>query len=132
MEPPSQILIVEDSEDDAALIVRELQRGGFDVSHQRVDTATVMNTALETQEWDLVVSDYSMPGFSGEEALKILRTKSLDIPFIYVSGTLGEETAVDALKAGAQDYVVKGKLKRLVPAIDRLSSEWQKLLKIVR
>ncbi len=132
MATPLRVLIVEDSEDDAALIVRELQRGGFDVSHQRVDTATVMNTALETQEWDLVVSDYSMPGFSGEEALKILRTKSLDIPFIYVSGTLGEETAVDALKAGAQDYVVKGKLKRLVPAIDRLSSEWQKLLKIVR
>ncbi len=131
MATPLRVLIVEDSEDDAALIVRELQRGGFDVSHQRVDTATV-NTALETQEWDLVVSDYSMPGFSGEEALKILRTKSLDIPFIYVSGTLGEETAVDALKAGAQDYVVKGKLKRLVPAIDRLSSEWQKLLKIVR
>ena|SRR5216683_2432004 len=132
MATPLRVLIVEDSEDDAALIVRELQRGGFDVSHQRVDTATVMNTAMETQEWDLVVSDYSMPGFSGEEALKILRTKSLDIPFIYVSGTLGEETAVDALKAGAQDYVVKGKLKRLVPAIDRLSSEWQKLLKIVR
>jgi len=132
MATPLRVLIVEDSEDDAALIVRELQRGGFDVSHQRVDTATVMNTALETQEWDLVVSDYSMPGFSGEEALKILRTKSLDIPFIYVSGTLGEETAVDALKAGAQDYVVKGKLKRLVPAIDRLSSEWQKLPKIVR
>jgi len=88
MATPLRVLIVEDSEDDAALIVRELQRGGFDVSHQRVDTATVMNTALETQEWDLVVSDYSMPGFSGEEALKILRTKSLDIPFIYVSGTL--------------------------------------------
>lgn len=132
MATPLRVLIVEDSEDDAALIVRELQRGGFDVSHQRVDTATVMNTALETQEWDLVVSDYSMPGFSGEEALKILRTKSLDIPFVYVSGTLGEDTAVAALKAGAQDYVVKGKLKRLVPAIDRLSSEWQKLLKIVR
>ncbi len=132
MATPLRVLIVEDSEDDAALIVRELQRGGFDVSHQRVDTATVMNTALETQEWDLVVSDYSMPGFSGEEALKILRTKSLDIPFVYVSGTLGEDTAVAALKAGAQDYVVKGKLKRLVPAIDRLSSEWQKLPKIVR
>jgi two-component system cell cycle sensor histidine kinase/response regulator CckA len=112
-------LIVEDSEDDAALIVRELKRGGFDVTHLRVDNSAAMNSALDSARWDVVISDYSMPGFSGAEALKILRARTADIPFIYVSGTLGEETAIAALKSGAQDYLVKGKLGRVVPAIER-------------
>ena len=112
-------LIVEDSEDDAALIVRELKHGGFDVEHTRVDSAAAMNAALDTGRWDIVISDYSIPEFSGAEALKILRARTSEIPFIYVSGTLGEDTAVAALKSGAQDYLVKGKLGRLVPAIER-------------
>ncbi len=78
-----------------------------------------MNAALDSSQWDVVISDYSMPGFSGAEALKVLRVKTTDIPFIYVSGTLGEETAIAALKSGAQDYLLKGKLGRIVPAIER-------------
>jgi len=118
MATPLRVLIVEDSKNDAELPIREVRRG-FEVSHLRVDTAALMNSALETQQWDVVLSDYSMPGFSGEEALRILRNKSLDIPFIYVSGRLGEDTATAALKAGAQDYLIKGNLVRLVPAILR-------------
>ncbi len=116
---PLRTLIVEDSEDDAALVVRELKRGGFDVDHIRVDTSEALSTALAESQWDIVISDYSMPGFSGAEALKILRAMDTETPFVFVSGTLGEETAVDALKSGAQDYVIKGKLARLVPAIQR-------------
>lgn len=119
MATPLHALIVEDSEDDAALIVRELSRGGFDVKHLRVDGATAMKAALESGRWDVVISDYSMPGFSGSEALELLRARTSEIPFIYVSGTLGEDTAVGALKSGAQDYLVKGNLARLVPAIER-------------
>ncbi|HTS11128.1 MAG TPA: response regulator [Candidatus Limnocylindrales bacterium] len=112
-------LIVEDSEDDAALIVRELGRGGFDVQPLRVDSADALNAALDSGEWDIVISDYSMPGFSGSEALKLVRARNSEVPFLYVSGTLGEETAVAALRSGAQDYLVKGNLRRLVPAIER-------------
>lgn len=119
MAPALHALIVEDSEDDAALLVRELRRGGFEVTHTRVAAADQMTRALDTEQWDVVISDFSMPGFSGTEALKILRAKNDEIPFLYVSGTLGEETAVTALKSGAQDYLVKGKLRRLVPAIER-------------
>jgi signal transduction histidine kinase len=116
---PLRALIVEDSEDDATLIVRELTRGAFEVAHLRVDNAGAMNRALGSEHWDVVISDYSMPGFSGAEALKIRRTWTSDVPFIYVSGTLGEETAIAALKSGAQDYLVKGRLGRIVPAIER-------------
>ncbi|HUJ31304.1 MAG TPA: response regulator [Candidatus Acidoferrum sp.] len=116
---PLRTLIVEDSEDDAALIVRELGRGGFDVSHLRVGSARALNAVLEASEWDIVISDYWMPGFSGAEALKILRAKNSEVPFFYVSGTLGEETAVAALRSGAQDCLIKGNLRRLVPAIER-------------
>jgi two-component system cell cycle sensor histidine kinase/response regulator CckA len=114
-----RLLIVEDSEDDATLLVRELKCGGFDVDFHRVDTAGAMKTALDSQEWDLVISDYSMPHFSGLKALEILRERGPDIPFIFVSGTIGEETAVATLKVGAQDYVLKTNLKRLVPSIQR-------------
>jgi two-component system, cell cycle sensor histidine kinase and response regulator CckA len=119
MSIPLRALIVEDSEDDAALIVRELKHGGFDVTHLRVDSAETMKVALGSGSWNVVISDYSMPGFSGSEALKLLRAHTSEIPFIYVSGTLGEDTAVGALKSGAQDYLVKGTLGRLVPAIER-------------
>jgi two-component system, cell cycle sensor histidine kinase and response regulator CckA len=119
-----RVLIVEDSEDDAALVVRELIRGGFDVSHLRVDSASALLDALESK-WDIVISDHSMPGFSGTDALRLLRGRDSETPFLYVSGTLGEETAVEALKSGAQDYLVKGKLTRLVPAIERELRDYQ-------
>jgi two-component system, cell cycle sensor histidine kinase and response regulator CckA len=116
---PLRVLVVEDSEDDAALLLLELRRGGYDVSHERVDTASAMTAALDKQEWDLVVSDHSMPHFSGRAALSLLRTKESELPFIFISGTMGEEAAVAALKDGAQDYLMKSNLTRLVPAIQR-------------
>lgn len=116
---PLRVLLVEDSEDDASLILFEITRGGFDVTHRRVDSGAAMIAALEAEAWDVVISDYSLPGFSGTEALRLLRTKSSEIPFIYISGTLNEDAAAEALKSGAQDYLVKGKLTRLVPTIQR-------------
>ena len=114
-----RMLIVEDMEDDALLLVRALQRAGYDVIHERVDTAEDMMAALARHSWDIVVSDYSMPNFTGTGALALLKKSGLDIPFIFVSGTIGEDTAVAAMKAGAQDYIMKGNLARLIPAIER-------------
>jgi len=116
---PLRLLIIEDLEDDALLLLREVRRGGYDVIHERVDSPAALAAAVARQQWDLVISDYSMPQFSGTDALSFLREKGFDMPFIFVSGTLGEETAVAALKNGAQDYLVKGNLQRLVPAIQR-------------
>lgn len=119
MGTPLRVLMIEDSEDDAVLLVRELQRGGYEVTSQRVDTPSAMSVAMDSQKWDLVICDYSMPHFSGTDALKLLRETGSEIPFIFLSGTIGEETAVAALKEGAQDYIMKGNLKRLLPAIRR-------------
>jgi len=116
---PLRLLIIEDSEDDALLLLRELQLGGYDVSYERVDSPAALSAALDRQEWDLVVSDHSMPHFSGTDALHLVREKGSDLPLIFVSGTLGEEAAVAALKEGAQDYLIKGNLKRLVSAVQR-------------
>ena len=110
---------MEDSEDDAALLLRELRRGRWEVVHERVDTSKGMTAALDAHPWDLIVADYSMPYFSGPAALALARKRSADIPFILVSGQLGEETAVQAMQAGADDYLFKGNLKRLLPAVDR-------------
>ena len=114
-----RVLIVKDSEDDALLLVRELERAGYDVEHERVEVGAALEAALDRHSWDLVIGDYSMPGFSGTAALRLVRDGGFDMPFIFVSGTMGEEVAVAAMKAGASDYVVKGRLKRLVPAIER-------------
>jgi PAS domain S-box-containing protein len=111
--------MVEDSEDDAKLLLRQLTSAGYDVMHRRVDTPDAMREAFEQQIWDLVLSDYSMPQFSGTAALNLAQERGLDVPFIFVSGTIGEDVAVAAMKAGASDYVLKDKLKRLVPAIER-------------
>lgn len=119
MSQPLRVLVIEDSEDDALLLVRELQHGGYAPSFQRVDTPEAMTMALDSQTWDIIIADYVMPHFSAPAALKLLKEKGLDTPFIIVSGAIGEETAVSAMKAGAHDYVVKGKLARLVPAIER-------------
>lgn len=116
---PLRVLIVEDSEDDSALIVRELKRAGYETDFKRVDSHDALKSILALQDWDLVISDFSMPQFSGTDALKLVRATGSDAPFIFVSGTMGEDTAVDALKNGAQDYLVKTNLKRLVPAVQR-------------
>jgi PAS domain S-box-containing protein len=116
---PLHVLMVEDSEDDARLLVRELTRGGYEVTAERVETAADFIRALDREPWELILSDYALPGFGGGEALRILRESGRDLPFIFVSGTIGEDVAVAAMKAGANDYVMKGGLARLVPAITR-------------
>jgi signal transduction histidine kinase len=114
-----QVLIVEDSENDALLLQLELQRAGYEPVCHRVDTAAVMTAALDRQRWDLVIADYVMPLFNGLAALALVRGKGLDLPFIIVSGHITEDTAVAAMKAGAHDYVMKDKLARLGPAVER-------------
>jgi PAS domain S-box-containing protein len=114
-----RILIVEDAEDDAALMMREIQRGGYAVEFERVETQTTMQEALSRGSWDIILSDYTMPEFSAMAAVRTLKESGLDIPLLVVSGTIGEETAVTALKAGAHDFLLKGKLARLIPAIER-------------
>jgi len=114
-----RVLIVEDSEDDALLVVRELKRGGYDPIFERVETGEAMTTALEKQAWDIVISDHKTPHFSATEALKLLQKSGIDLPFILVSGSIGEETAVAIMKSGAHDYIMKDNLKRLVPAVAR-------------
>jgi len=114
-----RILFVEDSEDDRQLILRSLKRNGIEAVSERVETADTMRHALANQEWDLIISDYSMPRFNAPQALEVLKSTSIDLPFIIVSGTIGEETAVAALKSGAHDFLVKGNLARLAPAIQR-------------
>jgi PAS domain S-box-containing protein len=111
--------MVEDSEDDALLMVRELRRNGYDLAYERVDTAEQLTTALTNSEWDVVLSDFSMPNFSAPDALKLVQDRGLDIPFIIVSGTVGEDAAVESMKRGAHDFFAKSKLARLVPAIER-------------
>jgi PAS domain S-box-containing protein len=114
-----RVLLVEDSSDDADLLLWELRRGGYDPQSHRVYSAEGFVAALDSQDWDAILCDYTMPGFSGADALALLHERGLDIPFIFVSGTLSEETAVAAMRAGAHDYVVKDRLKRLAPAVDR-------------
>ena len=113
------LLLVEDCEDDELLLLMCLRKAGFDPVHERVDTGPAMSAALEAKRWELVISDHNMPNFSAPDALKLLRGKGLDLPFIIVSGSIGEEAAVSAMKAGAQDYLLKGNLARLPAAIER-------------
>src|SRR5215216_1705787 len=119
MSIPLRLLLIEDSEDDASLVVRTLRRGGYDLTYERVETAEAMRDALARHPWDLVISDYSMPQFTGPAALGLLHEIGIDLPFIIVSGTIGEETAVVAMKAGAHDFLMKGQLTRLIPAVAR-------------
>jgi PAS domain S-box-containing protein len=120
-----QALIVEDSEIDAELLLLELRRGGYDVVYRRVETAADMRSALEEGGWEIVLSDYSLPTFSALAALEVLKRSNLDIPLIIISGTIGEDIAVHALKAGAYDFMPKSKLARLAPAIERELREFQ-------
>lgn len=120
MEAPLRVLVVEDSEDDTLLLLRELRRGGYEVRHERVDTPAGMRAALGRQAWDVVVSDHSMPAFSSAGALELLRDEGFeDVPFIIVSGRIGEDAAVAAMRAGARDYLMKDNLARLNSAVAR-------------
>jgi len=119
MEKKLYVLIVEDSEDDALLLVRNLKNGGYEPVWERVENIQTMKAALQNRNWDIILCDYKMPTFSAPEALKLVQEMNLDIPFIVVSGTVGEETAVEVMKAGAQDYLMKDKLARLTAAIAR-------------
>ncbi len=119
MGAPLRVLIVEDSEGDEVLLVRELRRGGYDPVAFRVETADAMRAALASQPWDLVLADYTLPHFSGPAALALLQQSGHDLPFIIVSGTISEETAVALMRTGAHDYVIKGHLNRLLPAVVR-------------
>ncbi len=116
---PIRVLIVEDSESDALLLVRHLRQGGFEPAFQRLDTSEAFEKALDRTAWDLVICDYKMPGFDGPTALEIFKSRGIDIPFIVVSGMIGEDVAVAMMTSGAHDYLLKDNLARLVPAIER-------------
>lgn len=116
---PLRLLLVEDSEADATLLLREVKRAGFDVTFERVETEGAMRAALDAGPWDIVVSDFNLPTFNTLGALAVLKASGKDIPFIVISGTVSEETAIDALRSGARDFIVKGRMARLGPAIER-------------
>lgn len=116
---PLRILLVEDCEDDALILLRELRRGGYQPVHHRVETAPALRDALEGTDFDAAIIDYTMPGFDGIAALEILRSSGIDMPLIIFSGTIGEEIAVDAMRRGAHDYIMKSNMARLLPALER-------------
>ena len=123
MSTPLRLLIIEDSEDDALLLERELIKNGYDLVSERVDTPEAMQATLAAKKWDVVVSDYVMPRFSALNALQVLKESGCDIPFIIVSGKIGEETAVEAIKAGAVDYIPKDRLDTLPWKMQRALNE---------
>lgn len=119
MNIPLRALIIEDSEVDCQLLKNHLARGGYEVTSERVETAEAMGAALDRGGWDIVISDHRMPHFSSLAALKLYKERGCDLPFIVVSGCIGEELAVSAMRAGAHDYIMKDNLTRLVPAVAR-------------
>jgi PAS domain S-box-containing protein len=119
MKPVLRVLIVEDSEFDAQMITSLVRKSGYEVVAERVETPETMEKSLREKKWDIILSDYNLPSFSAPEALKLLQATDLDLPFIIISGGIGEATAVAAMKAGAHDYLMKGNLNRLAPAIER-------------
>jgi signal transduction histidine kinase len=116
---PLRVLIIEDSEPDAGLILRELRRGGFATTHERVETPEALRAALARQPWDVILSDYYLPAFDAPSALTVLQERGDDIPFIVVSGSVGEDTAVAVMRSGATDYLMKDRLQRLAPTVAR-------------
>jgi len=122
---PLRVLVADDSENDALILLHALRKAGYQPAHERVCTVPAMKAALQRQGWDIVISDYEMPGFGGFEALRLLQESGQDLPFILVSAVVSEETAVAAMKAGAHDYIMKRKLARLAPAIERELREAQ-------
>ncbi|WP_089719157.1 hybrid sensor histidine kinase/response regulator [Candidatus Entotheonella palauensis] len=125
MRKPLKVIIVDDNEDDAILLVRALRRGGFEPAYRCIDNATALRQTLIEAPWELVICDHVMPQFDSLTALKIVEEAGLDLPFIVVSGTMGEELAVTTMKAGAHDYIMKDNLLRLVPAVERELGEAQ-------
>ncbi|MCG3112202.1 MAG: EAL domain-containing protein [Candidatus Manganitrophus sp. SB1] len=123
MGSPLRVLFIEDSEEDKMLLVREMERGGYRVNSERVDTESALRAALRKQSWDLVITDYNMPHFSAPGVLAVLKESGIDLPCIIVTGSQGEETAVATMKAGAHDFILKGNLSRLVPAVAREMKE---------
>ena len=114
-----RLLLVEDNQDDAALLERHFRRNGFDLRMTRVETASEMHDAIVREAPDLIIADYNLPNFSGPEALQLTRSSGHDLPFIMMSGAISEETAVESMRAGAQDYVTKQNLARLIPVVER-------------
>lgn len=114
-----RVLIVEDSQIDAQLLSREIRKGDYDLEWKQVETADQLESALDSEQWDVVLADYNLPQFSAPEALEILKSRDLDIPFIIVSGVINDEIAVESLKAGAHDFMSKNNLSRLLPAVAR-------------
>ena len=123
MPRPLRLLLIEDLEEDAVLLLAEIESGGFDVSHARVDSLSGLLDALTTAQWDLVISDYTLPQLDAMAAMHLIRQHDPDLPVIITSGNIGEEIAVNAMRAGACDYLMKNNLSRLTPAIDRELSE---------
>lgn len=123
MQNTLRLLIIEDSESDAALLMRSLEKGGYAVTAERVENAEQLKTALENGQWDLIISDYQLPGFDAPTALSLFSTMGIDIPFIVVSGAIGEETAVSIMKSGAQDYLMKNNLAKLPSVVKRELAE---------
>ncbi len=119
MERFLKVLIVDDSEDDTLLLVRELRKGGLRCKFERVESANDLKRCLNCQDWDLVVTDHNMPGFGSSEALKITKAVQPETPVIVVSGAISDDVAVDSMKSGAQDYIMKDNLARLVPVVER-------------
>jgi PAS domain S-box-containing protein len=118
-----RILIVEDSEEDTELLIHELEKGGYEIKGKRVEDAQEMGKALDNDQWDVVISDYKMPFFNGYESLKLFKSKLIDIPFFVISGEISDENAVELLKNGAQDFIRKDNMARLLPAVKRELSE---------
>jgi len=119
MKKSIRLLIIEDSEDDAELLVRKVTKSGYKIKYTRVESEKEMKSALQQEAWDLIISDYSLPNFTGLSAINLINQLKIDIPFIIVSGAIGEDIAVEAMKAGAHDYIMKDNLARLSPAIER-------------
>jgi phosphoserine phosphatase RsbU/P len=116
---PLRAILVEDSEEDALLLIHELEQSGYDVRHVRVQTDADLQSALAAGPWDIVLSDHNMPQFNSTAALARVKERQQDLPFIIVSGSIGEEMAVSAMRGGASDYILKDNLRRLAPAIER-------------
>jgi PAS domain S-box-containing protein len=119
MKPKLRILVIEDSEDDALLVLHQMKKGSYDIEYERIVTAEGMRAALKEKPWDIILSDYQMPHFNGLEALTVLKESGTDIPLIVISGAIGEDIAVETMRNGAQDYIMKNNLQRLLPAVER-------------
>jgi signal transduction histidine kinase len=117
------VLIIEDKEDDALLIILELEKVGYNGNFKQVDSRESMEIALKEMKWDIILSDFNVPGFNAYESLELLKSTKIDLPFIIISGTVGEETAVRLMRKGAKDFILKNNLKRLIPVIEREISE---------